>query len=400
MSQLVRPFPARLVQQAVAADVVCPMHDALTPERRADLLANQPLSYLQVTRSALDMPHAAEQQIGEANAAGLERLLAAGAYGGLAEPALYVYRVRRGDEDHTGIVGELDVAAFVDGRVLGHESVHAERVAALARHFEAVPTRSELVTVIHRHDDTVAEVVRRTVQGAPLLDVTDVTGVDQRVWRIAPADAGLVVERLAGSRLYIADGHHRVAATVARWREHGSPEGGGVLSVLYAEEQVHLLAFHRRVIGPVPMEETVAGLGERALLTPVDGPQRAPGSVGMRLGRRWFRVELPPMAGFGSAALDVSVLDSEVLDPVLGVTSGHDRVQYVSELNDLDEAVAAVDQDGGALFLLAAPTLDQLVDVAERGDVMPQKSTYIEPKPRAGVFLRPRLAPPPPVHGR
>jgi uncharacterized protein (DUF1015 family) len=82
-----------------------------------------------------------------------------------------------------------------------------------------------------------------------------------------------------------------------------------------------------------------------------------------------------------------------VLSPALAQRSGDDGVGYLSELADLDDVVADIDADGSLLFLLAAPSLDQLVEVAEHGDVMPQKSTYIEPKPRAGVVLRPRLGP-------
>lgn len=222
---LIRPFPARIVRQEWARDVVCPMHDAMPPGRRAELLATNPMSYLQVTRSALDMPGATPQAIGAANSSGLEHLLASGAYSPLLEPALYVYRVRQGSEDHTGIVAELDVAAFVDGRVLGHESVHPERVQALVHHFEAVPSRSELVTVLHRSDPEIAALVETTTAGEPVLSLTDFTGVEQFVWRIPEKHVGPVVEGLSRSRHYIADGHHRVAATVERWRGHGSPKG-------------------------------------------------------------------------------------------------------------------------------------------------------------------------------
>jgi uncharacterized protein (DUF1015 family) len=114
----------------------------------------------------------------------------------------------------------------------------------------------------------------------------------------------------------------------------------------------------------------------------------------MRLAGSWYSVRPRALvSGEGVAGLDVSVLDEHLLGPALGLSSGHPRVSYVSELTDLVEAGRRADADGGALFLLTAPTLEQLVQVAERGEVMPQKSTYIEPKPRAGVFLRPRLGP-------
>lgn len=391
---LVRPFPARIVEPAWAARVISPMHDALSPASRAALLADEPLTYLQVTRSALDLPEATEAELGAANAASLQRLLDAGAYGRLEPPALYVYRVHLGAEVHTGIVAELDAAAFVDRRVLGHEAVQPERVAALVRHFESVPTRSELVTVMHAADADVAAVVHSTTAREPLLHVTDHTGVDQSVWRVDDADVPVVVERLGACRHYIADGHHRVAATVQRWREHGSPRGGAVLCVLYPDDQLHLLAFHRRVAGPVDADSLRRGLSAAFDVEPVAEPGVRAGSFAMRLDGTWSVVT--PRDGArapGAAGLDVARLDDLLLRPLLGVGSGAAGVSYVSERAVLDDVVAEVDADGGALFLLAAPSLGQLVEVAERGEVMPQKSTYIEPKPRAGVFLRPRQGP-------
>ena len=212
---------------------MCPMHDALTSAQRANLLLENPLSYLNVTRSTLDMPGASYEEIGAANAAGLERLLRSGAYGDLDAPALYVYRIAQNGDVHTGIVADMDVSGFVDGRVLGHEDTKPEKVEALAKHFEAVPTRSELVAVMYRDDEAVNAVVAATTATDPVLELTDLTGVHQQVWRIADTDAPVVIEHLGTTRHYVADGHHRVAATVARWHGRGSPRGGTVLCVLY-----------------------------------------------------------------------------------------------------------------------------------------------------------------------
>ena len=260
---LVRRFPARIVKAERATDVVCPMHDALSAAQRANLLLENPLSYLNVTRSTLDMPGASYEEIGAVNAAGLERLLRSGSYGDLLDPGIYVYRIDRDGDVHTGVVADLDVSGFVDGRVLGHEDVKPEKVEALAKHFEAVPTRSELVAVMHQDDDQAAAVVAATTARPPILTVTDLTGVEQQVWRVDRTGTDLLIERLSALRHYVADGHHRVAATVARWRDHGSPRGGTVLCVLYPESQTHLMAFDRLVAGPIDADDLLAGLRRR-----------------------------------------------------------------------------------------------------------------------------------------
>lgn len=368
------------------------MHDALSAAQRANLLLENPLSYLNVTRSTLDMPGASYEEIGAANAAGLERLLRSDSYGGLSDPAIYVYRIDRDGDVHTGVVADLDVEGFVDRRVLGHEAVKPEKVRALAKHFEAVPTRSELVAVMHRDNDEAAAVVAATAARPPMLTVTDLTGVEQQVWRVEDADAELLIEQLSAVRHYVADGHHRVAATVARWRDHGSPRGGTVLCVLYPENQTHLLAFDRLVAGPFDADAILDRLKQTCHVTEASGPTRRHGGFGLHLAGSWYRVDLPDSSvSEGATSLDVARLDAEILRPIFGVAAGHDRVTYVSELSDSD-VVAATHPDD-AFFLLAAPTHEELINVAERGEVMPPKSTYIEPKPRAGIFLHPRQGP-------
>lgn len=394
---LVRPFPARLVKQEHATNVVCPMHDALSAAQRANLLLENPLSYLNVTRNAMDMPGASYEEIGAENAAGLERLLRSGAYGDVDEPAMYVYRIAQNGDVHTGIVADIDVSGFVDGRVLGHEATNPAKVEALARHFEAVPTRSELVAVMYRDDEKVNAIVDATAESEPLLELVDLTGVEQAVWKISEADAQIVAEHLGRTTHYVADGHHRVAATVARWHAHGSPRGGTVLSVLYPESQTHLLAFHRLVAGPIDAEALLAGLKEHYDVTPVAEPTTDPpiadhGVFGLHVGLEWYRLARRATdRAAGASGLDVAIIDDEILKPLLGVYSGHDRVSYVSDLADVIDVAAGHPEH--ALFLLAAPTHDELIDIAERGEVMPPKSTYIEPKPRAGVFLHPRQGP-------
>ncbi len=387
----VRPFAARVVKQEWAARVVCPMHDAIPVGARAQYLVDNPWSYLHVMRSEQDLPEATQIEIGQTNAAALHRLLDAGAYGDELEPSMFVYRVHRGSEEHVGIVAEVALSAFVDGQVLGHEAVHDARVEALTHHFAAVPARSELVALMHRSDPDITAVLSRTLAGPPLLLLRDATGVEQSVWRLAPSDVTLVSDRLGSVRHYIADGHHRVAASVRQWRDAGEPPGSAVLSVLYPEDQMHLLAFHRRVAGPIDAERTLAALVAVCAVEPVDPqpPNRERGRFDLYLHGQWSR--LTPRTGaerVGAAGLDVTLLERLILTPLLGVTASDPRVEYVSELTDLPDVVARCDADAGGLFRMVAPSLDQLVEVAERGEVMPPKSTYFEPKPRAGLLLR------------
>jgi uncharacterized protein (DUF1015 family) len=389
------PFPARIVRAEWAEHVVSPMHDALSPEERAAILAERPYSWLHVSRTPEDAMNGEEvnpEALDEANASALSRLLDAGLFEEFPDPALYVYRLRSDDHEQTGIVGEVPPQAFVDGRVLGHEGVQPERVDALGLHLARLGARSTLVALMFRADDDIRKIVETTTDGTPLRRFG--TGdLEQTVWRIDDAESiERIRERLDHQPLYITDGHHRAMASVELWEAAGRPEGAGVPAVLFPEEALRMLAFHRRVVGPLPMsvEDLLSRIRERLTVQEGETQPVERGVFGLYVARRWYRL-VPPMdeAAVGVASLDVSRLHRDVLEPIFGFgEAGDPGLEFVSDAVPLEELTRRVDEDGGAAFTLMPPTFDQFVAVANRHEQMPAKATYFDPKPQSGLFLR------------
>ena len=389
------PFPARIVRAEWAEQVVSPMHDALSREERAVILAERPYSWLHVSRTPDDAMNGEEvdpEALDEANAAELERLLDAGLFEEFPEPALYVYRLRSRDHEQTGIVGEVPPQAFVDGRVLGHEGVQPERVDALGLHLARLGARSTLVALMFRADDDIQKIVQATTDGAPLRRFG--TGdLEQTVWRIDEAESiEGIRERLDHQPLYITDGHHRAMASVELWEAAGRPAVAGVPAVLFPEDALRMLGFHRRVVGPLPMtvDDLLSRLRER--LTVEEGKTQPieRGVFGLYVGGRWYRlVPERDETAVGVESLDVSRLHREVLEPIFGFgEAGVPGLEFVSDAVPLQELTRRVDEDGGAAFTLMPPTFDQFVEVADRHEQMPAKATYFDPKPQSGLFLR------------
>jgi uncharacterized protein (DUF1015 family) len=389
------PFPARIVRAEWAEHVVSPMHDALSRDERVAILAERPYSWLHVSRTPDDAPDGQDvdpEALDEANAAALRRLLDAGLFEEFQEPALYVYRLRAGDHVQTGIVGEVSPQAFVDGRVLGHEGVQPERVDALGLHLARLGARSTLVALMFRADDDIRKIVETTTDGTPLRRF-GIGDLEQAVWRIHDAESiERIRERLDRQPLYITDGHHRAMASVELWERAGRPEGAGVPAVLFPDDELRMLGFHRRVVGPVPMgvDDLLSRLRQR--LKVVEGRTQPVerGVFGLYVGGRWYRLEPEPdEAAVGVESLDVSRLHREVLEPIFGFgESGDPGLEFVSDAVPLEELTRRVDEDGGAAFTLMPPTFDQFVDVADRHEQMPAKATYFDPKPQTGLFLR------------
>lgn len=372
---LVRPFAGLVVRPEWAARVVSPMFDVLTDGERASVRAANPDSFLHVTGPDVD------------GAVALSRLIELGAYERVSDVA-FAYRMREQGRSRTGAVVLVALAGFADGRVLGHEGVQADRVERLVASFDAVPYRSDLVSLLQRDNAGVAETLAAATDRAPTLELTDVSGVEQAVWPLSAEGSAMLMELVAAQQLYVADGHHRVAAALLRWSRAGRRGDPTLPCVVYAETEVELYAFHRRVRGPVVAADLLAGLARDYDLHSADGPTRRRGTLGLYVDGRWWRADpIVPQAGSGVAALDVTTLDQRVLGPLLGIHRGDPRLEPVPELRDIADSVRRCDADEGVLFTLRSPTVDDLVGVAERGEVMSAKTTYVQPKPRTGLFL-------------
>jgi len=383
---LVRAVCARLVTQQWAPRVVSPLHDVLTDTERMAVLAENPDSYLHVTSDPLALPGALGEDSDSAQVRALRRLLDLGAYQPMDVPAVLVYSMRDAGRDFTGIIAGVGLEGFADGRVLGHEAVQPDRVEGLVRHYERVRARAELVTLFHRDDPDVTELTRRVREKPPVLEFTDAGGIEQSVWQAGPDESEALERHLDRHHFYIADGHHRVAAAT-RWRERGG-RTDSLLCVLYPEDRIVLHAFHRRVRGPVDAPALLERLRGRFDIGRADGPEVDRGSIGLYADGRWHvlvphrRDALPGVAG-----LDVTMLDERVLRPLLGI-GGSERLEFLPDVHDLAPARRQCDEDGGVLFTLHAPALEDLVSVAERHEVMSAKTTFVKPKPRTGIVLQ------------
>ena len=352
---IVRPFPARVVRQESARRTVTAMTDS------------QDDSGIDLYGVRVDPE----------------------AYAG-ASDALYVYRQSRGDASYTGVVCDVAVQAVADGRVKGHEAVHQLRVDALVWHHTTTDTPPALVLLLHHAGPEFQRAVDEAVLTEPVLDYAGPEGYQETVWELpdGPATRALA-EELAAAELYIADGHHRAAAALEEWRLADKPPEAGLLCVVHPRDGLILSAFHRRVSGPIDPARLLALLEGEFEVQEVEGPpELAVGSLGLYVGSCWYAVRHLATRLPGVAGLDATILQTQVLDRLDPAPPGRVRTIDLVPAGPLDELVARCDVDRGALFTLAPPPPDALIEVADAGEVMPPKTTFFEPKPAAGIFLR------------
>ena len=402
---VLHPFPGLVVHSEWAERVTTGPYDAYSPDERAALSEANPYSFLNVTRSMEDVPeerrHDVDGLLAEC-AEAMDRLYDVGAYRSFEDPALFLYRleVDRPDGRHsqTGIMGLVPVVGDLDRRILRHEEVQPDRTELMARHLVTVGASSSPISLAYRADADLDSEVARCCAAEPVL-VSASEGVDQVVWAVTGSDAEHLANLVGDRTLYVTDGHHRMAAAAQALQANEDAPGplAWTQAVLFPDQEMLVLPFHRRVgdarrRSPADLLGalwTVGSIEER------DGAEAArpdlPGRVGVYLGGRWYSLVLPEAAGDRAVdLLDVARLQDGVLGPVFGIIDpGRDpMIDYVPDPAGLDALAGRCDEDGRVGFVTHPLSVTELMAVADAGGLMPPKSSYFEPKPRSGVFLR------------
>ncbi len=421
----IRPFRALRPTPAAAAAVACVPYDVVTTDAARALAAGAPLSFLRVTRAEIDLapdvdPH--DPVVYDTARANLARLRREAPLVVEDEPALYVYRLRDGGHEQTGLAGCFPLDDYDAGTIKRHERTRRDKEDDRTHHMAAVEAQTGIVFLAYRWRAEIDDLVAAVRAGASLFDFEAPDGVRHTVWRAnARQTADLVDGFAAVPALYIADGHHRVASAARARRElagRGAKSAGPaardrLLAVAFPDRETRILPYNRTVsdfAGAGP-EEFLAAVAARLPVAPADAATPGKGEVAMYVDGRWHRVGLTPAVGGGAsdpgggggasspgaaggvpdpaAALDAARLQTLLLEPVLRVEDirTDPRVRFVGGVHGTRELERLVDSGEAAVaFSLAAVTMDELLAVSDAGGIMPPKSTWFEPKLRDGLL--------------
>ncbi|MCC7033231.1 MAG: DUF1015 domain-containing protein [Acidobacteria bacterium] len=396
---LIYPFAAlRPVPEAAARVAAVPYDVVSTDEARA-LAAGNPLSFLHVSRPEIDLPAGTDPHGSEVYDRAVANFAALKQAAPLVledAPSFYVYRLHMGAHVQAGIAACFSVDEYDRNLIRKHEKTRPDKEDDRTRHMLAIEAQTGPVFLTYKASRAIDAVVARVVQAAPLFDFTAPDGVRHEVWRVSPSEhAALVGGFTAVPVLYIADGHHR-AASAARARQARAADGAGewdrVMAVAFPDDQVQVLPYNRVV-------RDLHGHGAEAFLEALaarldvrEGGPPSPsrkGLAAMRVAGRWYTIDLARSGAGAPAALDVDILEREVLGPLLGIADVRTdtRIEFVGGIRGTAELERLVDSGAFAVaFSMYPVSLDDLMRIADAGGIMPPKSTWFEPKLRDGLL--------------
>ncbi|NQV22312.1 MAG: DUF1015 domain-containing protein [Rhodospirillales bacterium] len=408
MSILVRPFAGLRPHPEYAADVAAPPYDVLNTEEARAQAEGKLKSFLHISKPEIDLQPGTDPYAPEVYAKGAENLARLVADGVLIRddlPCYYVYRLRMGDHVQTGVAVGASVAAYDENRIKKHEFTRPQKEDDRVRQITALNAQTGPVLLTFRASEEVRAILAGVTAEPPEYDITAEDGIGHTLWVVRDHT---LIERItlafnALDALYIADGHHRSAsasrvAAAARASDPAPSEDkayASFLAVAFPDDETMILDYNRAVrdLNGLSREDLLAAVGKNFDVTESTGPVRpqGPREFGMYLAGQWYRLRVHDAnvpEDDPVARLDVSLLQDNLLHPVLGIGDPRtdNRIDFIGGIRGLAELERRVDSGDMAVSFSLHPTeMSALMAVADAGEVMPPKSTWFEPKLADGL---------------
>lgn len=388
----IAPFSGFVVRPEAAQDVIAPAYDALSSEERKQYRIANPRSFLHVTRTPED------EADGESNPAVLVKrgraslvdLMSAQLYSPLDEPRYLAYQIQENGHSQIGLICLVDPEHFAT-RQRPHESTRPQRSELLATHFETVKAVSSPIACMLSKGEALADLLDSATYHESILD-TDDNGLRQTVWILDPA-LNEEIERYVGdANLYIVDGHHRAEAN-----RHLLIQGNRkpVLAAVFAASSMLLAGFHRLIRLPEPygFSDLLNFIERRFKVEEIGQVDEVPeGSIITTHQGRWYQITLDERPSGGGPVVRLGSTDPAVIQrEIIGMFADKHNIdidiEYCSGDCELSSVVEAAECDKQIPLLLNPVEIDDIIEVARGGLLMPAKSTYFTPKARSGVFV-------------
>ena len=406
---IIKPFRALRPTPEVAPRVASLPYDVMNTEEAREMAAGNPYSFLHVSRAEIDLPVGTDvhsPNVYQKAAENFQTLIGNGTLKQDNNPCLYIYAQTMDGRRQVGLVACSSVEDYFNDVIKKHEFTRPEKEQDRIEHMEAVKAHVGPIFLTYAPNATVKTVISKVISKAPVNNFTSEDGIHHTLWVV---DDSNDVETICNAFqkeipcTYIADGHHRAAsaAKVGKKLQAQNPSHTGTeeynffLSVLFPADELAIMDYNRVVkdLNGLTKDQLIEKLSEKFSIIEIDSENAKPAQLhelGMYLDGHWYRL----IAKSGTyttdpiGILDVTILQDNVLAPLLGIADPRTdkRIDFVGGIRGLKQLAKRVDSGEMAVaFALYPVSLQQLMDIADSGNVMPPKSTWFEPKLRDGL---------------
>ncbi len=409
---VVRPFKGIRPKKELVEKVASLPYDVMNREEAKEMAKGNENSFLHVVRAEIDVEDSVSQydeSVYKTARKNLDQMIKDEILGQDETPKFYIYRQIMDGRVQTGIVGCTSIDDYMNNIIKKHEFTRPEKEVDRINNFDYCDANTAPIFLTYRKNDVINKIVNDWIKfHKPVYNFTSDDDITHIAWILD--DEAIITqigEIFAGIEyLYIADGHHRSASSVKvgiKRREAypdytGQEEFNYFLSVIFPDEDLFIMDYNRVVkdLNGNSQEEFITKVKEKFELEEYNGKgQYKPlekHTFGMYLDNKWYKLtakegiydENDPVD-----RLDVSILQKNLLNPILGIENPRTdkRIDFVGGIRGLAELERRVSKDMKIAFSMYPTTMEDLLSIADAGEVMPPKSTWFEPKLRSGLFV-------------
>lgn len=409
---VIRPFKALRPTKEKSQQVASVPYDVVNREEAKQFAEVNPLSYLHITRSEIDLPEVKDvysKEVYLKAKENLNKIIESAPLKVDAKPYFYLYRLIMDGRSQTGICATFSVDDYDNDVILKHEKTRKVKEDDRTNHIITTEAQTGVVFLTYRGVKSVNELVDKTMKAVkPEYDFTAPDRIQHTVWLVPVEYNDLIKNEFAKiHKLYIADGHHR-AKSASRAKEekmkanlhhNGSEEYNYFIAVIFPADQLKILPYNRVVfdLNGLSKADFMNSVTDKFTIAPTaDKEPKTKNTFCMYIDKEWFVLK-PRDSVFASLSLeksvgeklDVSILQNFLLDPVLGIDDPrtNTRIDFIGGIRGTKELEKLVDSGKAAVaFSLYPVGLDDLMNISDAGEVMPPKSTWFEPKLRDGLL--------------
>lgn len=409
---IVRPFKGIRPEQKIVSEVASLPYDVMNREEAKKMADGNLNSFLHVVRSEMDVEETVSQydeSVYKVARKNLDQMITDGILNQDGDEKFYIYRQVMNGRVQTGLVGCTSIDDYMNDVIKKHEFTRPQKEIDRINNFDYCDANTAPIFLTYRKNDVINQIINDWIKfHMPEYDFTSEDDITHIVWVIDDKELNERLQQLFENidYLYIADGHHRSASSVKvglKRREEfpdfdGSEEFNYFLSVIFPDEDLFIMDYNRVVkdLNGHTKEEFLTKINEKFDVSAYDGEgQYRPlekNTYGMFLDGSWYK--LAAKDGIYDPQdpvdrLDVSILQKNLLHPILGIENPRTdtRIDFVGGIRGLEELERRVDNDMEIAFSMYPTTMEDLLSIADAGEVMPPKSTWFEPKLRSGLFV-------------
>jgi len=410
---IIKPFKGLRPPQEIVEELACLPYDVMNSAEAAEMAAGKEKSLLRITKAEIELPEVADIHSELVYKKAVENFKVFQEKGWLKQDSdakYYIYAQTMNGVTQYGVVGAAACADYENGIIKKHELTRPEKEEdrmVLTRYLNAniEPVFFAYKAVVEI-DAIVAEIVKKQ---DPVYDFTAEDGFGHQFWTIDNPDTNSQLEELFMEKVpftYVADGHHRTAAAarigLEKTRQNpnhtGNEEYNFFMAVHFPDNQLQIIDYNRVVtdLNGLSDVDFLAELSKGFDVQNMGSEIYKPAALhefSLYLGGNWYK--LTAKAGTYDDSdpigiLDVTILSKQVLEPILGIEDlrTSKRIDFVGGIRGLAELKRRVDSDEmKAAFALYPVSMQQLINIADSGNIMPPKTTWFEPKLRSGLVI-------------